>query len=156
MVNNLSLVIVNESGILSQITNLLTSKNFKILNLSVNSTEIVNIFQLFLEISGSKNEIDQIIKQLTKLIHVIEVKKIDQENVIERQLMLVKIFCLPIKRTSLLEIANIFKANILDISDESFIFELFGNSEKLLNFQKLLNNYGISIILKTGKIYIEK
>jgi len=118
MTNNLSLMVYNEIGILSRITNLLVSKNFPILNLSLNSTEISNISKIFLEVSGSKEEIDQIIKkQLTKLIEVIEVKKINLENTIERQLMLVKVLCSPTKRTALLEIANIFKANIIDISD---------------------------------------
>jgi acetolactate synthase-1/3 small subunit len=156
MTNNLSLVVYNEIGILSRITNLLVSKNFSILNLSLNSTEILNVFKIFLELSGSKEEIDQIIKQLTKLIQVIEVKKVSEENTIERQLMLVKVLCSNTKRTALLEIANIFKANIIDISDNYFIFEVFGNSEKILNFQKLMKIYGNINVIKTGKIFIEK
>jgi acetolactate synthase-1/3 small subunit len=156
MTNNLSLVVYNEIGILSRITNLLVSKNFSILNLSLNSTEIPNVFKIFLELSGSKEEIDQIIKQLTKLIQVIEVKKVSEENTIERQLMLVKVLCSNTKRTALLEIANIFKANIIDISDNYFIFEVFGNSEKILNFQKLMKIYGNINVIKTGKIFIEK
>lgn len=156
MTNNLCLMVYNEIGILSRITNLLVSKNFSILNLSLNSTEIANIYKIFLEVSGSKEEIDQIIKQLTKLIQVIEVKKVNQENTIERQLMLVKVTCSNTKRTALLEIANIFKANIIDISDNFFIFEVFGNSEKILNFQKLMKIYGNINVVKTGKVFIEK
>lgn len=156
MTNNLCLMVYNEIGILSRITNLLVSKNFSILNLSLNSTEITNIYKIFLELSGSKEEIDQIIKQLTKLIQVIEVKKVNQENTIERQLMLVKVTCSNTKRTALLEIANIFKANIIDISDNFFIFEVFGNSEKILNFQKLMKIYGNINVVKTGKVFIEK
>lgn len=149
-------MVYNEIGILSRITNLLVSKNFSILNLSLNSTEISNIYKIFLEISGSKEEIDQIIKQLTKLIQVIEVKKVAQDNTIERQLMLVKVVCSNTKRTALLEIANIFKANIIDISDNFFIFEVFGNSEKIVNFQKLMKIYGNITVVKTGKVFIEK
>lgn len=156
MTNNLCLMVYNEIGILSRITNLLVSKNFSILNLSLNSTEISNIYKIFLEVSGSKEEIDQIIKQLTKLIQVIEVKKVAQDNTIERQLMLVKVICSNTKRTALLEIANIFKANIIDISDNFFIFEVFGNSEKILNFQKLMKIYGNISVVKTGKVFIEK
>lgn len=156
MTNNLCLMVYNEIGILSRITNLLVSKNFSILNLSLNSTEISNIYKIFLEISGSKEEIDQIIKQLTKLIQVIEVKKVAQDNTIERQLMLVKVVCSNTKRTALLEIANIFKANIIDISDNFFIFEVFGNSEKIVNFQKLMKIYGNITVVKTGKVFIEK
>lgn len=156
MTNNLSLMVYNEIGILSRITNLLVSKNFPILNLSLNSTEISNISKIFLELSGSKEEIDQIIKQLTKLIEVIEVKKVNLDNTIERQLMLVKVICSPGKRTALLEIANIFKANIIHISDTFFIFEIFGSSEKVLNFQKIVKIYGNINVVKTGKIFIEK
>ncbi len=156
MTNNLSLMVYNEIGILSRITNLLVSKNFPILNLSLNSTELSNISKIFLELSGSKEEIDQIIKQLTKLIQVIEVKKINFDNTIERQLMLVKVICSPAKRTALLEIANIFKANIIHISDSFFIFEIFGSSEKVLNFQKIVKIYGNINVVKTGKIFIEK
>ena len=108
------------------------------------------------ELSGSKEEIDQIIKQLTKLIEVIEVKKVNLDNTIERQLMLVKVICSPTKRTALLEIANIFKANIIHISDTFFIFEIFGSSEKVLNFQKIVKIYGTINVVKTGKIFIEK
>nr|YP_010139371.1 acetohydroxyacid synthase small subunit [Poterioochromonas malhamensis]QQK55037.1 acetohydroxyacid synthase small subunit [Poterioochromonas malhamensis] len=156
MTNNLSLMVYNEIGILSRITNLLVSKNFPILNLSLNSTELSNISKIFLELSGSKEEIDQIIKQLTKLIEVIEVKKVNLDNTIERQLMLVKVICSPTKRTALLEIANIFKANIIHISDTFFIFEIFGSSEKVLNFQKIVKIYGTINVVKTGKIFIEK
>lgn len=155
-INNLRLLVFNEKGLLSRINNLLASKNFTILNLSINSTEIKHIFRIFLEISGSKDEIDQIIKQLIKLIHVIEITRIDQGNFIETELMLVKIFCLNINRRSLVEVANIFKANILDISEEFIILEIFGNPEKILNFQKLLKNYGIALIIRTGKIFVEK
>lgn len=156
MTNNLSLMVYNEIGILSRITNLLVSKNFPILNLSLNSTELSNISKIFLELSGSKEEIDQIIKQLTKLIEVIEVKKVNLDNTIERQLMLVKVICSPTKRTALLEIANIFKANIIHISDTFFIFEIFCSSEKVLNFQKIVKIYGTINVVKTGKIFIEK
>lgn len=149
-------MVYNEIGILSRITNLLVSKNFPILNLSLNSTELSNISKIFLELSGSKEEIDQIIKQLTKLIEVIEVKKVNLDNTIERQLMLVKVICSPTKRTALLEIANIFKANIIHISDTFFIFEIFGSSEKVLNFQKIVKIYGTINVVKTGKIFIEK
>jgi acetolactate synthase-1/3 small subunit len=95
---------------------------------------------------------EQVIKQLYKLINVIKIQELDPSNIVERELVLIKVSADNNTRAEILEIINIFRANIVDVAKKSLIIEITGNSSKIQGLEDLLKPYGILELIRTGKI----
>ena len=156
MKKTLSITVYNESGVLTRISTVFSSRGFNIDSIAVGPTENLGISKIILVIPGDYQTIEQITKQLNKLIQVIEVKDISSRACVERELMLIKVKSSAITRSEILEIVQIFRAKVVDISDISITIEVTGDPGKIITIQQLLKHYQIIEIVRTGKISIER
>ena len=156
MKKTLSITVYNESGVLTRISTVFSSRGFNIDSIAVGPTQNVGISKIIIVLPGDNQTIEQITKQLNKLIQVIEVKDITDTPSVERELMLLKVQSLQSTRSVILDIVNIFRSKVVDISDKSITIEISGDAGKITTIQKLLMPYGIMEIVRTGKIAIPR
>lgn len=156
MKKTLAITVFNESGVLTRISTVFSSRGFNIESIAVGPTENQGISRIIIVLPGDSQTIEQISKQLNKLVQVIEVKDVSICACVERELMLIKIKSTPSTRTEILEIAEIFKAKIVDISEISITIEVTGDPGKIETIQQLLQRYMILKIVRTGKISLER
>jgi acetolactate synthase-1/3 small subunit len=156
MKKTLSVTVYNESGVLTRISTVFSSRSFNIESITVGPTERIGISTIIIVLPGDNQVIEQITKQLNKLIQVIEVKDLTNVPCVERELMLIKVSSSFSNRSSILEITQIFRAKIVDLSEKSTTIEISGDSGKIATIQKLLEPYGIIEIVRTGKIVMER
>lgn len=156
MKKTLAITAYNESGVLTRITTIFSSRGFNIESIAVGPTENVSISRIIVVIPADYQIMDQIIKQLNKLVQVIEVKDISSLPCIERELMLIKVQTSSSTRAEIKQIVDIFKAKIVDVADNYLTIEVTGDSGKILIIQRLLQHYKIMEIVRTGKITMER
>jgi acetolactate synthase-1/3 small subunit len=150
MKHTLSVLVENEAGVLTRIAGLFARRGYNIESLSVGRAEKPSIARLTLVVPGDTRTIEQLIKQLYKLVNVQKVQDITVIPNVERELMLLKVEINEITRSKILQIATIFNAKIVDLSKESLILEITGEPTKLVAFEDLLKEFGIIEIAKTG------
>ena len=156
MKKTLSIKVYNESGVLTRISTVFSSRGFNIDSIAVGPTENIGISKIIIVLPGDDQTIEQITKQLKKLIQVIEVKDISLRACVERELMLIKVNASLSTRTQILELIQIFRAKVVDISDSSITIEVTGDPGKIITIQQLLQPYSIIEIVRTGKISLER
>nr|YP_009244288.1 acetohydroxyacid synthase small subunit [Gelidium vagum]AMK96530.1 acetohydroxyacid synthase small subunit [Gelidium vagum] len=156
MKHTLSVLVEDEAGVLSRISNLFARRGFNIASLAVGPTEKVGISRITMVVSGDNRTIEQLIKQLYKLINILKVQNITNIPSVERELMLIKVKAGLQDRSSILEIAKIFRAKIVDIANEHLTLEVIGDPGKISAIEKLLNQYKVTEIARTGKISLTR
>ena len=156
MKKTLSIKVYNESGVLTRISTVFSSRGFNIESIAVGPTENLGISKIIIILPGDNQTIEQITKQLNKLIQVIEVKDITNRPCVERELMLLKVSSSAKTRSEILEIVQIFRSKVVDIADNSITIEVTGDPGKIITIQKLLQPYQIIEIVRTGKISVER
>ena len=156
MKKTLSITVYNESGVLTRISTVFSSRGFNIESIAVGPTENLGISKIIIILPGDNQTIEQITKQLNKLIQVIEVKDITNRPCVERELMLLKVSSSSKTRSEILEIVQIFRSKVVDIADNSITIEVTGDPGKITTIQKLLRPYQIIEIVRTGKISVER
>lgn len=152
MKHTLSVLVQDESGVLSRISGLFARRGFNIESLAVGSAEKQGISRITMTVNGDNRTIEQLTKQLYKLVNILHVQDITNIPCVERELVLIKIQAFAENRSSILDIANIFRAKIVDISHEYLIIEVTGDPGKMVAIEQLLKQYGIIEIARTGKI----
>jgi len=136
---------------LARVSSLFRRRGFNIESLAVGTTERPDISRMTIVVKGDARTIEQVMKQLNKLIEVIKVSDLS-ENSVDRELALIKVHAPPAKRSEIIEIANIFRARIVDVARDSFIIEITGDEDKINAFVDLMRQYGIKEMARTGKI----
>lgn len=152
MKHTISVLAQDESGVLSRISGLFARRGFNIISLAVGSAEKIGISRITITVIGDNRTIEQLIKQLYKLVNILKVQNITHIPCVERELMLIKINSIEKNRSYILEIANIFRAKVVDISNDCLILEVTGDPGKIVAIERLLNEYQILEIVRTGKI----
>nr|YP_010985816.1 acetolactate synthase small subunit [Grateloupia asiatica]WOL36734.1 acetolactate synthase small subunit [Grateloupia asiatica] len=152
MRHTLSVLVEDEAGVLSRIAGLFARRGFNIESLAVGPAEQIGISRITMIVPGDNRTIEQLIKQLYKLINILNVQDITNIPCVERELVLIKVQATKDHRASILDIANIFRAKIVDIAQEYLILEVTGDPGKTMAIEQLLNEYGIVEIARTGKI----
>lgn len=148
----ISVLVENKSGVLAKISGLFSRRGFNIESLSVGPTEDEKISRITLVVNAETHSIEQLVKQLYKLINVIKIQELDPSDIVERELVLIKVSTDNNTRAEILEIVNIFRVNIVDVSKKSLVIEITGNSRKIQGLEDLLRPYGILEFVRTGKI----
>ena len=148
----ISVLVENKAGVLAKISGLFSRRGFNIESLAVGPTEDEKISRITMVVNAETHSIEQVIKQLYKLINVIKIQELDPSNIVERELVLIKVSANNNTRAEILEIINIFRANIVDVAKKSLIIEITGNSSKIKGLEDLLKPYGILELIRTGKI----
>ncbi len=148
----ISVLVENKAGVLAKVAGLFSRRGFNIESLAVGPTDDKSISRITIVVKAENHSIEQIIKQLYKLINVIKIQELDQGNIVERELVLIKVNASSRTRPDILEIVNIFRANIVDVGKKSLLIEITGNSRKVRALEDLLRPFGILELVRTGKI----
>ncbi len=146
----ISILIENEAGALSRVAGLFSARGYNIESLTVAATEDATMSRMTIVTSGSDEVIEQIIKQLNKLIDVIKVLDLNDGKYIERELMLVKVKATPAFKDEMKRMSDIFRGRIIDVADGSYTIELTGSSTKLDAFLEAIDKTAIIETVRTG------
>ena len=146
----LSLLVDNTSGVLSRVAGMFSRRGYNIDSITAGVTADVNYTRITVVCSGDDAILDQIVKQLAKLVDVRDIKVLDPSDSVVRETVLVKVAAAPEQRQGIVSIADIFRAKVVDAGKESLIIELTGNQSKLGAFLNLLDGYEILELARTG------
>ena len=147
----LSALVENKPGVLFRVTNLFRARSFNIESITVGSTEQADLSRMTITTKSDEKTLEQLVKQLRKLIDVVEVKVLHTDKTVYRELALIKMKAdNPTTRMEIANFASIFRANILDIGKETIIVELTGTPDKIDAFKNLVDHYGITQLARTG------
>jgi acetolactate synthase-1/3 small subunit len=146
----ISILVENEAGALSRISGLFSARGYNIESLTVAPTEDASMSRMTIVTSGSEDVIEQITKQLNKLIEVVKVIDLSEAEHIERELMLIKVRAGKTEREDMKRMADIFRGRIIDVSDNTYTIELTGNGSKLDAFIQALDQGTIIETVRTG------
>ena len=152
MKHTLSVLVEDESGVLTRIAGLFARRGFNIESLAVGPAEEVGISRITMVVPSDERTIEQLTKELYKLVNILKVEDITNLPCIERELMLIKIKTELDERSKILEIATVFRAHIVDLSENSIIIEATGDPGKIAALEQLLSRFAIQEIARTGKI----
>jgi acetolactate synthase-1/3 small subunit len=152
MKHTIAVIVENKSGVLTRIAGLFSRRSFNIDSLSVGATENPGYSRMTITVHGDRDVLEQVIKQLSKLINVIRVSELDPSESIERELAIIKVSADKESRSEIMQIVNIFRAKIIDVSHRSMIIEVTGDEEKIDAIVQLLRQFGIKEMARTGKV----
>ncbi len=153
--HTLSVLVENKAGVLSRVTNLFSRRGFNIESLAVGPCEEPGMSRITIVVIGDDAQVEQVMKQLNKLIEVIKVSDLTGNERVERELALIKVTAdLGTSRAEIMQIATIFRAQIVDVGAKSLILQVIGDTEKIDALEKLLRQYGIKEFVRTGTIGI--
>ncbi len=152
----LSILVENQAGVLSRVAGLFSRRGFNIDSLAVGTTEDPGISRMTIVVNGDQYIVEQVCKQLNKLIDVIRVKQLDAEESLTRQLVLVKVNAAPETRSEIIQIVDIFRGNIVDVSKNALTIEITGDDDKINAFEEMVRIFGIKEMVRTGTIAIER
>jgi len=156
MLHTISVLVDNHFGVLARISGLFSARGYNIESLCVGITEDATISRMTVVVQGDDNVLQQIVNQLNKMVEVIEVIDLTQESYVERELVLVKTSADATRRTELLEITNIFRAKVIDMSQAAVIIEVTGSQDKIQAFVDMIRPFGIQEVVRTGRIALAR
>ena len=155
--NTLAVLVENESGVLSRVARLFSGKGYNIESLAVGTTDDPAISRITIELVADDKQIRLLSNQLRKLICVHSVKVLKAEHAIRRELVLIKVMADNFgKRNEIIQIANIFRASIIDVSKSSLTIAVIGDESKAEAIQNLLSEFGILELVRTGMVALER
>lgn len=152
MKHTLAVLVENRAGVLSRVSGLFSRRGYNIDSLAVGVTEDLTISRMTIVVRGDDHVLEQVTKQLNKLIDVIRVTDIKADEAIERELSLIKVAADANTRSEIIQIVDIFRARIVDVASKSMTIEVTGDDEKIRAMEKLLRPFGIKEMVRTGKI----
>ena len=152
----LSVLVENHSGVLSRVSGLFSRRGYNIDSLSVGETEDPKISRMTIVADADEYTLEQIKKQLNKLVDVIKIIELKEDRAIYRELALIKIAATKENRAEIIEIANIFRAHIVDVANESVVIEATGDQGKISALSNMLEPYGIKEVIRTGLTALER
>ncbi len=144
-------IVEHKPGVLYNVANMFRRRNFNIESIAVGPTEQSDLARMTITVKGDEKLIEQMIKQLNKLIDVIKVSRLDPTSIVSREMALVKITAPSAKtRSDLINYADIFRARVVDVSSESLMVEITGDSNKIDAFIDLMKPFGVKEVARTG------
>jgi acetolactate synthase-1/3 small subunit len=152
----LSVLVQNRPGVLARVSGLFARRGYNIFSLAVAPTEEQNYSRITIVVDISATPLEQIVKQLFKLIDVVRITELDPRKSVERELMMVTVRADGTLRGQVVELANIFEAKVLAVGTDAITISLDGNPEKLDDFEELMRGYGIVESQRTGRVALPK
>ncbi len=156
MQHTIAVIVENKSGVLTRVTGLFARRGYNIKSLAVGETDIPGLSRITLVVSGDERVIEQVSKQLYKVIDVIKVIDLTKEQYVDRELVLVKVNVTPATRSEILQTVEVFRAKVVDMGRDAFVIEATGDSGKISALEKALQVYGIVEVVRTGKIALTR
>jgi acetolactate synthase-1/3 small subunit len=151
-----SALVENRAGTLSRVSGLFSRRGFNIDSLTVGATEDASISRMTIAVSGDDSVLEQIIKQLGKLVDVIAVRELEGDSCLRREIMLVKVGVDEKTRHAVLEVAGIFRSRVVDVTPTTITVEATGDTKKLDGLLLLLRPYGVLELARTGLVALER
>ena len=148
----LSALVQNQPGVLANISGMLASRGFNIDSLAVGETEDANLSRMTFVVHGDDAELEQVRKQLDKVVTVVKVQDISSEDFVERDLMLIKVTATPGQRMEISLLVEMFRGRVVDIGLDTLMVEISGQERKIEAFIELMRPYGILELARTGRI----
>ena len=145
-------IVEDKPGVLNRIASLFRRRGFNIDSIAVGHSEVAHLSRVTIVVNGSNAMVEQVRKQLDKLIDVVRVSDITANDITVRELALIKVKATSANRSEIIEIADIFRANIVDVASDSLTIEITGDEDKIGSMMKLLKGFGIREIVRTGRI----
>ena len=156
MKHTISVLVENHAGVLSRITGLFSRRGFNIDSLAVGVTEDKTVSRMTIVVEGDAYTVEQLEKQLNKVVDVIKVRTVPQQDLISRELMLIKCTATGRTRSEILDIAKIMDANIVDLTKTTMTLEICDLPDRLDLLEELLKSYNIQEVMRTGTIALQK
>jgi acetolactate synthase-1/3 small subunit len=154
--HTLSVLVENKPGVLARIAGLFARRGYNIESLAVGPTEAKNMSRMTIVVTAEETPLEQITKQLNKLINLIKIVEQDDDNMVARQLALIKVRADAGSRSQVIEAVNLFRAKIIDVSNESLTIEATGTEEKLEALLRVLEPYGIRETVQSGVVALSR
>ena len=154
--HTISVLVENKFGVLSRVAGLFSARGYNIESLSVGETLDPSVSRMTIVVTGDEFVIEQVMKQLHKLIDVIKVNDLTDDSHVERELVLIRVNAEPQHRAEVMRTADIFRARVIDVTPVSFVLEATGDEGKLEAFLELLRPMGIQEVVRTGKVAITR
>ena len=153
--HTLSVLVENKAGVLSRVAGLFSRRGFNIESLAVGTCEEPSMSRMTIVVIGDDAQVEQVMKQLHKLIDIIKVTDITEPETVERELALIKVNAEPgSTRAEVMQIAGIFRAQIVDVGAKTLILQVTGDTKKIDALEELLQQYGVKELVRTGKIAV--
>ena len=154
--HTLSVLVENHAGVLSRVAGLFSRRGFNIDSLAVGVTEDPEVSRMTIVVDGDDYVVEQVSKQLNKLVDVIKIKRLDDNDSVSRELALIKVNANATTRGEILQIVEVFRANVIDISKNTLTIEITGSLDKVAALEDMLKPFGIKEIARTGMIALER
>jgi acetolactate synthase-1/3 small subunit len=152
--HTLSVLVEDKPGVLARVASLFSRHGFNIESLAVGPTEVPEISRITIVVNVEENPLEQVTKQLNKLINVIKIVELDSDNSVQREIMLVKVKSDLETRSHILETAQLFRAKVVDVAPDSVTIEATGKADKLSALLKVLEPFGIRELVKSGMVAV--
>ncbi len=156
MKHTVAVLVENKPGVLTRVAGLFSRRGFNIESLAVGVTENADTSRMTIVVSGDDNVLEQVMKQLNKLIDVIRVSDIPPEDSVNRELALIKVGVDSNTRAEVMQIVDIFRAKIVDVGSKSLIVEVTGDESKINAIEQLLRQFGLKEMVRTGKVAMNR
>jgi len=152
MKHTLVALVEDKPGVLTRMASLFRRRGFNIESIAVGHSEIPNLSRMTIVVSGSADILEQVRKQLGKVVDVVKVADVTGDNITVRELALIKVRATSTTRSEIIEIADIFRASIVDVAADSLTIEITGDEDKVDSLLNLLRSFGIKEVARTGRI----
>ena len=154
--HTISVRLENKPGALARVSQLFSRRGYNIQSLAVGPTERPDISRLTLRVDCSEHSLEQIEKQMHKLVNVLRVRELEPGDAVERELALITISAAPERRAELMALTDVFNARVADVGPESIVFEVIGEPEELDSFEELVRPHGIRELVRTGRVGLRR
>lgn len=145
-------LVENKPGVVNRVASLFRRRSFNIESIAVGPSEAPHLSRMTLVVDGATTAVDQVTKQLYKLVDVVKVSDITEEDMISRELALIKVKATASTRSEIMQLVDIFRANIVDVAPDSLTVEVTGDQDKIGSLTNLLRGFGIREMARTGRI----
>jgi acetolactate synthase I/III small subunit len=152
--HTLSVLVENKPGVLARVAGLFSRRGFNIESLAVGPTEVEGVSRMTIVVDAAAQPLEQVTKQLNKLINILKIVELEPNTAVERELQLVKVSATAETRSQIIEIADVFRAKIVDVDVDSITIEGTGDPEKLAAMVRLLSPHGIRELVRSGMIAV--
>jgi acetolactate synthase-1/3 small subunit len=149
-------LVQDKPGVLNRVASMFRRRGYNIASLAVGHSEIPNLSRMTFVVEGDDSIVEQATKQLYKLIDVVRVNKLSGTDAVSREMALIKVKSTAQTRSEIIQMVEIFKANIVDVSADSMIVEVTGDQEKIDSFHKLLAPFGVKEVMRTGRVAMDR
>ncbi len=152
--HTLSVLVEDQPGVLARIASLFARRGFNIESLAVGPTEAVGVSRMTIVVNVAESPLEQVTKQLNKLINVLKIVELDNSAAVQRELLLVKVKADSKTRSAILETVSLFRAKVVDVATDAITIEATGNHDKIQALLKVLEEYGIKELVQSGMVAI--